>query len=57
MILSYVTVIGMSVFFAYLLYLIAEKRGANKKFWLIMGLVFGIFALPFVFFARTEKRR
>jgi len=38
-----------------LLYLVAGKRGANKKFWVIMGMLFGPLAIPFVFFARPEK--
>jgi hypothetical protein len=44
-----------ALFFSLLLYYIAGKRGANRKFWLVMGLVFGIFALPFVFFAKTDR--
>jgi hypothetical protein len=44
-----------AVFFSALLYFIARKRGANQKFWLAMGLIFGIFALPFVFFAKTDQ--
>lgn len=37
-------------------YLIAERRGANAPFWLIMGVLFGPFALPFVGFARKRQR-
>ncbi|SDP54954.1 hypothetical protein [Desulforhopalus singaporensis] len=47
------TVIG--AFFGIVLYLIGGARGANKVFWLVMGVVFGPFALPFVFFANTDK--
>ena len=43
--------------FGTLLYLIARKRGANKKFWLLMGIIFGIFAIPFVFFAKTKEKK
>lgn len=43
-----------TAFFGLLLYFIAAKRKANKVFWLVMGLVFGPFALPFVFFAKTK---
>ncbi len=39
-----------------LLYLIAGRRGANRKFWVIMGLLFGPLALPFVFFSRKKNR-
>ena len=33
--------------------LVASKRNADKRFWLIMGIVFGPFALPFVFFSKA----
>jgi hypothetical protein len=42
-----------SAFFGALLYFIAEKRNANKCFWLAMGILFGPLALPFVFLAKT----
>jgi len=45
-----------SLAFGLLLYTIAGRRGANRKFWLLMGIVFGILALPFVFFARTDRK-
>ena len=45
----------ISIFFAWALYKIAAKRGANKDFWAIMGFLFGPFALPFVFLARKKK--
>ena len=38
-------------------YLIAEKRAENKKFWVIMGLFFGPLAIPFVFFSKTKVNR
>jgi len=38
-----------------LLYFIAAKRNANKPFWLAMGILFGPFALPFVFFAKVKS--
>jgi hypothetical protein len=34
---------------AFLLWEIADRRGANTKFWAIMGAVFGPLAIPFVF--------
>ena len=52
--MSLVSAVLSALFFAFLLYYIAQKRGANKKFWFVMGLIFGVFALPFVFFARTD---
>lgn len=45
----------ISVVFAFLLGFIAHKRGAKVMFWAIMGLVFGPFAIPFVFFAITDQ--
>ena len=50
--MSYLILIIISFFFAGTLYLIAEKRGADKVFWAIMGLFFGPFAIPFIFFAK-----
>ena len=43
----------ISACFGLLLYIIAAKRKANKYFWLAMGVLFGPFALPFVFLAKT----
>ena len=34
---------------AFLLWHLADKRGANTKFWAIMGAVFGPIAIPFIF--------
>jgi hypothetical protein len=45
----------ITLFFGGLSYFIASKRGANAIFWLVMGLVFGPFALPFVFFAKKVE--
>ena len=36
---------------------IAKRRGANVRFWIICGLLFGPFALPFVLFARPMKEK
>ncbi len=43
------------VFCGTFLYFIAQKRNVNKYFWFLMGLGFGIFAIPFVFIARPKK--
>jgi hypothetical protein len=45
----------VTAFFGALLYFIAGKRNANKSFWLAMGIVFGPFALPFVFMAKSKR--
>ena len=34
---------------AFLLWNIADKRGANTFFWAVMGAIFGPFAIPFIF--------
>jgi len=51
-----VYLILFSTFFGVLLYFIAAKRNANKPFWLAMGILFGPFALPFVFFAKANNK-
>lgn len=48
-------IILISIAFGALFYLIAAKRGANTAFWAAMGVIFGPFALPFVFFAQPRK--
>jgi hypothetical protein len=39
---------------AFLLWHIADRRGANTKFWAIMGAVFGPIAIPFVFLTKNK---
>lgn len=36
-------------------YWLAARRGGDGPFWLIMGVLFGPFALPFACFARRKK--
>jgi hypothetical protein len=45
-----------TAFFGALTYFIAAKRSVNKSFWLAMGIVFGPFALPFVFMAKSKDK-
>jgi hypothetical protein len=45
----------ISALFGALLYYLAAKRGCNKQFWLIMGILFGPFALPFIFLGKKKK--
>ena len=54
-VLLWVITIATSLFFARVLYLIAERRGANKNFWAIMGFLVGPFALLFVFFPKRTN--
>ena len=42
---------------AYLLWVIADKRGANRLFWAIMGAVFGPLAIPFVFLSKKKSSK
>jgi hypothetical protein len=50
-----VYLILVTAFFGALLYFIAGKRKANKSFWFAMGIIFGPFALPFVFMAKSKN--
>jgi hypothetical protein len=45
------------IFCAFLLWHIADKRGANTKFWAIMGAVFGPLAIPFVFLTKDNSSK
>lgn len=42
---------------AYLLWNIADKRGANTLFWAIMGALFGPLAIPFVFLIKPDPSK
>ncbi len=42
---------------AWLLWGIANKRGANTLFWTVMGAVFGPFAIPFVFLTKNNSAK
>ena len=44
----------MSILF---LYIVAGKRRATQKFWVIMGLIFGPLAIPFVFFSKAKEKK
>jgi hypothetical protein len=45
------------IFFALVLGFIARKRGADSFFWTVIGGLFGPFAVPFVFFAKSHDRQ
>ena len=53
--MDYAVILVISIIFGLLLQAIAVKRGANRIFLFVMGVVFGPFALPFVFLARREN--
>ena len=48
-------VIFISAVFGGLLYYLADRRGSNRQFWLIMGILFGPFALPFIFLGKKKN--
>jgi len=50
-----IAIIIISVFFGVLLYYIAGRKGDNKQFWLIMGILFGLFALPFIILGKRKE--
>jgi len=51
-----IVIILISVFFGVLLYYLAGRKGLNKQFWIIMGLFFGPFALPFIFLGKRKEQ-
>lgn len=42
---------------AIVLWNIADRRGANTKFWAIMGAVFGPLAIPFIFLIKNKASK
>jgi hypothetical protein len=46
----------ISICFAGILYLIAEKRGLNKVVWTILGLMIGPLALIVIFFVKKPTK-
>ena len=51
-----VVAIIISAFFGVLLYYLADRRGYNKQFWLIMGILFGPFSIPFIFLGKRKTQ-
>ena len=43
-----------SLICGYILWILAEKRGANTVFWAAMGAIFGPLAIPFVFLTKRK---
>jgi len=46
----------ISAFFGVLLYYLADRKGYNKQFWLIMGILFGPFSIPFIFLSKRNTQ-
>ena len=42
---------------AFLLWYIADKRGANTWYWAFMGALFGPFAIPFIFLTKNNSSK
>jgi hypothetical protein len=53
--MGYAILIIISACFGVLLYYLAGKRGYNKQFWLIMGILFGPIPLPFIFLGKRKN--
>jgi NADH:ubiquinone oxidoreductase subunit 4 (subunit M) len=51
-----VALIFLPIMSAIVCYFIARQRNAKTSFWVVMGLVFAIFAIPFAFFAKPQKK-
>jgi hypothetical protein len=49
-----IAVILISLLFGVLCYYLAGRKSYNKNFWLIMGILFGPFAVPFIFFKKRK---
>jgi len=46
----------ITILSAMICYSIAKKRGADSRFWVIMAILLGPFALPFVVFSKPINR-
>jgi cytochrome c biogenesis protein CcdA len=53
--LMFIALIILPIVSAVICYFIAKQRNAQTSFWLLMGLVFSVFAIPFAFFAKPKK--
>lgn len=45
---------ALSISCAFLLWFMADKRGANTKLWALMGALFGPLAIPFIFLTKNK---
>jgi len=53
--MSIIISIFTTLFFGGLTYFLATKRGRNRKFWLLMGLLFGPLALVILLLPKIEQ--
>ena len=52
---SQLVLVIISAICAGVCYGIARSRGSRVAFWVVMGALFGPFAIPFVFFSKPAK--
>ena len=50
-----IAVAAIFVLCTWVCYLVAKKREAKVSFWVVMGILLGPFAIPFVFFSRQVQ--
>jgi hypothetical protein len=50
-----VALILVSLLSILICYLISRSRSADSRFWVLMGVLLGPLAIPFVFFAQPRK--
>lgn len=51
-----VIAVTFTMVWAFLAYSLASNRGVDTKFWVIMALVFGPFALPFIYLEKKSSQ-
>lgn len=47
----------VSIGFGVLLWHMADKRGANRRFWAVMGFLLGPFAIPFIYLTKDKSSK
>jgi len=52
-----VLLIVLSLLSMVICYEVARRRKADRRYWLLAGLLFGPFAIPFVFMAKPDRKR
>jgi hypothetical protein len=45
----------VSIVCAGICYAIAKKRGSNVPYWMVLALLIGPFAVPFVFYSKSKN--
>ena len=47
----------LTVLSIWLAYIMAKEKNLNIKLWVILALFFGLFAIPFLFFAKSKSSK